>query len=47
MRDMLRRNRSALRNIFGRYRRVLRYVSRGANRPSLSAANANSEREND
>ena len=47
MRDMLRRNRSALRNIFGRYRRVLRYVSRGPNRASLSAANANSEREND
>ena len=47
MRDILRRNRSVLRNILGRYRRVLRYVSRGANRPSLSAANANSEREND
>jgi len=47
MRDMLRRNRGVLRNILGRYRRVLRYVSRGANRASLSAANANSEREND
>jgi hypothetical protein len=47
MRDMLRRNRSALRNVLGRYRRVLRYVSRGANRPGLSTANANSQREND
>jgi hypothetical protein len=36
MRDILRRNRG-----------VLRHVPRGANRPSLSAANANSECEND
>jgi len=36
MRDILRRNRG-----------VLRYVPRGANRPSLNATNANSECEND
>jgi len=38
---------SAMRNILCRNSSVLRHVSRGANRPSLNAANANSECEND
>jgi hypothetical protein len=37
----------AMRDILCRNRSVPSHVSRGANRPSLSAANANSEGEND
>ena len=37
----------AVRNILGRYRSVLRYVSRCADRMSLHAASGNSECKND
>ena len=37
----------AMRDILGRNRGVPRHVSRGASRPGLNAANANSKCEND